>query len=339
MMRTMKSLLVSAVGAAVALTLGVGASLAGPVYDGKNVTLIVPNSPAGQMTQYAQMMAPYIAKHLGAKSVRVDNQPGGGGLKGTNVLANSDPDGLTIGFTNIPALVMAQLAGSPGVKFDVTKLTYLGRAAAEPRVVTVGGTSPIKNVDDIKKLGRPFVYASQGTDEDFYSMVILANEIGYPLKIVTGYEGNADTSLAVIKGEADGHMTAWTASKPAVEAGDKRVIMIVGTERISDLPDVPAAVELVTDEGSKATIAAVGNILAMSRGFFGPANMDPAATAEMRAAIEAALNDPDLLKEADTNRLPIVFASGEDLQQKVQGVVTSGEKLKAPLAAALESIK
>lgn len=326
-------------GLALALILGAPASLADPVYKGKTATLIVPNSPAGQMTEYAQTIAPYIAKHLGARTVRVDNQPGGGGLKGTNTLANSEPDGLTIGFTNIPALVMAQLAGSPGVRFDVTKLTYLGRAAAEPRVVTVGAKSPIRTVDDIKKLGRPFVYASQGTDEDFYSMAILANALGYPLKIVTGYEGNADTSLAVIKGEADGHMTAWTASKPAVESGEKRVLMVVGSERIPELPDVPAAIELVSDPKQKDALVAISNILQMSRGFFGPANMDPAATKEMRAAIEAALKDPELLAEANRKRLPIVYASGEDLQSKVQGVVTSGAELKAPLAAALQSIK
>jgi tripartite-type tricarboxylate transporter receptor subunit TctC len=330
---------VSAAGLALVLLAGAPASLADSMYKGKTVTLIVPNSPAGQMTEYAQTIAPYIAKHLGARTVRVDNQPGGGGLKGTNTLAASDPDGLTIGFTNIPSLVMAQLAGSPGVRFDATKLTYLGRAAAEPRVVAVGGKSPIKTVDDIKKLGRPFVYASQGTDEDFYSMVILANALGYPMKIVTGYEGNADTSLAVIKGEADGHMTSWTASKPAVEAGEKRIVLVIAPERVPDLPDVPNAAELVQDPKQKAALAAVTDIIGMSRGFFGPANMDPAATKEMRAAIEAALKDPELLAEATKKRLPIVFASGEDLQKKVQSVVTSGAELKAPLAAALQSIK
>jgi hypothetical protein len=29
-------------------------------FEGKTITLIVPNSPSGRMSQYAQMMAPYI---------------------------------------------------------------------------------------------------------------------------------------------------------------------------------------------------------------------------------------------------------------------------------------
>ena len=51
---------------------------------------------------------------------------------------------------------------------------------------------------------------------DAEGRLVLADALGYDLKIVTGYEGDADTSLAVIKGEADGHMTTWTQSAPAV---------------------------------------------------------------------------------------------------------------------------
>ena len=34
-------------------------------------------------------------------------------------------------------------------------------------------------------------------------MAILSDALGYDLKIVTGYEGQADTALAVIKGDGD----------------------------------------------------------------------------------------------------------------------------------------
>jgi tripartite-type tricarboxylate transporter receptor subunit TctC len=312
---------------------------AGPVYDGKDVTLIVPNSPAGLMTQYAQWLAPHIAEKLGARSVRVENMQGAGGLKGTNALWNSAPDGMTIAFTNIPALVMAQLADSPGVRFDATKFTYLGRAAADPRLIVVGGVSKIKTLDDIKNLGRPFIYASQGTDEDFYSMVVLADVFGYKLKIVTGYEGDADTALAVIKGDADGNMTGWTASKAAIASGDKRPILFVTAERQSEAPDVPCAAELLQDESKKPSLEAIATILSLSRGFFGPPDMDPAATEEMRAAIQAALTDPEVQKEAEGRGLPIVFAPGAEMQAGIAKIVAASEGLKPVLAQALASIQ
>ncbi len=108
-------------------------------YEGQVVTVIVPHGPSGPMNQYARMIAPYLAKHLKAKDVRIDNQPGAGTLKGTNLLWNADPDGLTIAFTSIATPILAMLADSPGVRFDAAKFVYLGRVSYEPRQLYVGG--------------------------------------------------------------------------------------------------------------------------------------------------------------------------------------------------------
>lgn len=332
-----RSLLLAA--AALALFAMPSPATAGPVYDGKTVTLIVPNSPSGPMSQYARMIAPHLAKHLGAKEVRVENQKGAGGLKGTNNLWNSAPDGMTIAFTNIPTLIIAQFAESPGVKFDASKFVYLGRVASEPRLMVVGSQSKIKTVEDIGKLGRPFVYPSQGTDEDFYTMVTLSDIFDYPLKIVTGYEGDADTALAVLKGDGDGRMTGWQASKAAVGAGDVRIVLILSTKPRPELPKAQYAIDLVKDPKKKDTLEAITTILEMSRSFFGPPNMDAAATKEMRAAITATLNDPELMKEAKAQNRDLDPAPGEDVQAKVARVMPFGKDLTPIFKKALKSIQ
>jgi tripartite-type tricarboxylate transporter receptor subunit TctC len=335
----MRTSLLAAACAAAFLAASGGAALAGPVYDGETVILIVPNSPAGLMSQYARTIAPHLAKHLGAAEVRVENHQGAGGLKGANLLWSAAPDGLTIAFTNVPSLIMAQLAGSPGVQFDAAKFTYLGRAAAEPRVLTVGAVSQIGSLADIKALGRPFSYASQGTDEDFYSTAVLADSLGFPLKIVTGYEGNADTALAVIKGDVDGQTTGWIASRGAVEAGEKRVLIFFGEERLAELPDVPAAMELVEDPERKRVLGAAIDILEISRGFFGPPDMDAAATEEMRAAVGATLTDAAFVAEAKKAGLEISYEPGATQQEAVARALAAGEALGAVMKAAVESIR
>jgi tripartite-type tricarboxylate transporter receptor subunit TctC len=324
---------------AAATVFGIGKAEAGPVYDGQTVILIVPNSPAGMMTQYARTIAPFLAKHLGASEVRVENHQGAGSLKGTNLLWHSDPDGMTIAFTNIPTLIMAQLAESPGVQFDAAKFTYLGRVVDDPRVVVVGKQAGFKDVAGLKALGRPFVYPSQGTDEDFYSMAVLADSLGAPIKVVTGFEGNADTALAVIKGDADVHMTSWSSSRGPIESGDMSPLLVVSSKRMAEAPDVPTAVELVTDGSKRDAIVAIAKILDMSRGFFGPPNMDGAATAEMRAAIEAALKDPELLAITEKSKMPINYAPGTEQQETVASLTATSASLTPILKAALESIK
>ena len=226
---------------------------------GNVITILSPNSAGGMMTRYARMIAPYIAKHSGARDVRVRIMTGGGGIRGTNFLWFSEPDGRTIAFTSVTSLILAQLSGSEAVQFDTTQLVYLGRAATEPRVLTVGATSGIMNIEDARTLNRQFIFPSQGTDEDFYSMAVLANVLNFDMKVVSGYNGNADTALAVIKGDGDGHITGWLASQALIESGDERPILTLSQDRYAPYPHVPTALELVEGR-SREAVQAIVNI-------------------------------------------------------------------------------
>jgi len=321
-----------------AAALGVADGAAAATVRGERITLIIPNSAGGLMARYARMIAPYIAKHAGADQVRVRIMTGGGNIRGTNYLWFAEPDGTTIGFTSIPSLILAQLSGSEAVQFDTTQLVYLGRAATEPRVLVVGTHSGIESAADLKSRARPFVYPSQGTDEDFYSMVVIAHALGFDLKFIMGYDGNADTALAVIRGDGDGQITAWRASLGVIQAGDERPILTLGTERYAPFPNVPTATEAALPE-SKNAVQAIANMLDMHRGFFGPPNLDPEATAELRAAISAAFGDPELIAESERQRLPLIPSDGATEQSKIQQITEASAIIVPILRAALEEIR
>ncbi len=307
-------------------------------YDGKVITLILPNSPGGRMTRYARLYAPYIAKYSGAKEVRVVNKKGGGGVKGTNYLWVQKPDGMTIAFTSVPTLILAQLSGSKAVQFDATKFVYLGRAATEPRVMVVGGNNKIRTIQDVIGLDREFINPSQGTDEDFYTLAVLADALKFKLKIVTGYEGQADTGIAIIKGDGDGLLTSWAYTIPLIENGDMHPILTIWSERHPDYPDVPSALEIVKGEG-KESVQAIVNMLAMHRGFFGPPNMDPKATAALRSAISKAAADPELQAAGKMQGLILLPSDGETEQARIVQITKASQGLVPVLKAALQSIK
>lgn len=315
-----------------------GSSSADNYYEGKTITLIVPNTPGKGMDTYARMIVPYLKKYSKAADVKVENITGAGGTKGVNTLWNSKADGLTIAFTSVPTLILANLAKSEGVQFDATKLTYLARASTEPRVLAVGGKSSIKGIDDIKKLGRPFKFPTQGADEDFFTMAVLADSLNFEMQAITGYEGNADTALAVIKGDGDGHITALSDAEPQIKAGDKRPILMISTDRAKDYPDVPTATEVTTGEGKKS-VDAIVQMIALHRSFFGPPNMDPAATTALRKALEQALADPELQKKAADSGLPIAFMAGDEEQKTVQSIADSSKSIEPVLSEALGKIK
>jgi len=314
------------------------AAQASDFYKDKVINLIIAGSPSGGHTRYARLIAPYIEKHSGAKEVRISNMPGGGGLKAANHMWRVKPDGMTVAFGNASTLIMAPIAGSAGAKFDATQFMFLGRATSEPRLLMVGGKSEIKSIQDVQKLKRPFVYPSQGTDEDFYTMAVLADALNFQLKAVTGYEGNADTALAVIKGDGDGHITGLSESLAAMKSGDKRPILVVTAARIPEYPDVPTAIE-VASSAKKGSLRAISNILETHRSYYMPPKSDPQAVAAFRAVVAEALKDPALLAETKKGNRPVSFMHGDEQQAAIEEIARESTSLAPIFKAAVKSIQ
>lgn len=313
-------------------------SQASDFYKDKVLNIIVAGGAAGGHTRYARLIGPYLQKHTGAREVRITNMPGGGGLKAANHVWRLKPDGMNIFFGNVATLILAPLAGSPGAQFEPGKFTFLGRATSEPRLLTVGGKSAIKTFADVKKLGRPFVYPSQGTDEDFYTMAVLAHALGFKMKAVTGYEGNADTALAVIKGDGDGHITGWSESQGAIKAGDKRVILLIASARHPDYPDVPTAEEAAAPD-QKALIRAIVDINETHRSYIAPPGTDPQAASAFRAALKAVMEDPAFIEETKKGNRPVSYMDGAQQQKIVAEISKAGANLTPILKAAVKEIQ
>lgn len=317
---------------------GRGYAQANDFYRDKIVNINVAGGASGGHTRYARLIQPYLQKHLGAREVRITNMPGGGGLKAANYIWRVKPDGLQIFFGNASTLILAQLAGSPGATFDPTKFVFLGRATSEPRVLAVGGKSAIKSIQDVQKLKRPFVYPSQGTDEDFYTMAVLGDALGFKVKAVTGYEGNADTALAVIKGDGDGHITGWSESQGPIRSGDKHPILMVTSQKSPEYPTIPVVTEIASAP-KRATVRAMAAILETHRSYIGPPGMDPQAVAAFRAAVTAALKDPALLAESKKGERPVAPMEGVRQQKVIEEITKASAGLAPILKAAVKDIQ
>lgn len=307
-------------------------------YKGKLVIVNIAGSPAGGHTRYARMLAPYLEKHLGARELRLVNMPGGGGLKAANYIWRLKPGANEIYFGNVSTLLLANLAGSPGATFDPTKFMFLGRATSEPRVLTVGAKSTIRSVKDIQALKRQFVFPSQGTDEDFYTMAVLADALGFRLKAVTGYEGNADTSLAVIKGDGDGHITGWSESLGAIRSGDKFPVMMVTSQPSPDYPNIPIVTN-IAPPAKRSVVQAMATILETHRSYIGPPNMEPAAVAAFRAAVNATMKDPALHAESTKGERLLSPMDGAVQQKAMAEMARTSAALSPILKAAVKDIQ
>src|SRR3954471_547589 len=113
-------------------------------FKGKTVTYIVATAPGGGYDLYGRLVAEYMQKYLPGSTFIVKNVPGAGNLIGTNLLYASKADGLTIGTFNT-GLIYAQMVGREGIRFDLTKLSWIGKSSSDPRVITINAKSPIKS--------------------------------------------------------------------------------------------------------------------------------------------------------------------------------------------------
>src|SRR5574340_986563 len=117
-------------------------------YKGKVVNYIVATKPGGGYDTYGRLIGKYMQKYLPGATVVVKNVPGAGHIIGANETYLAKPDGLTIGTFNT-GLIYSQIIGQPGIKFDLVKFSWIGKANTETRVFIVGNLTPFKTFQDV----------------------------------------------------------------------------------------------------------------------------------------------------------------------------------------------
>src|SRR5680860_899054 len=121
-----------------------------PWYEGETITLVVTTKPGGGYDTYGRMVAKYMEEYLPGSTIIVKNVPGAGHIIGVNEIYASEPDGLTFGIFN-SAMPLAQLTNQEGVKFDLSKMSWLGGAATTRYSWIMGKNSPYQSVEDVQK--------------------------------------------------------------------------------------------------------------------------------------------------------------------------------------------
>src|SRR5688572_24142943 len=136
-------------------------------FKGKTVTYIVATGAGGGYDTYGRLIARFMGKYLPGSRILVRNVPGAGHIIGANTIYTARPDGLTFGMFNT-GLIYNQLMGLPGIKFDLTKFSWIGKASDEIRVMVVSTKSGYKSIDDVMKVRTPIKFAAAGVGSAAY---------------------------------------------------------------------------------------------------------------------------------------------------------------------------
>jgi len=290
-------------------------------YQGKQITVVVGFTTGGTYDAGARLFARHLGRHLaGNPTIVVRNMPGSGSLVAALHLANAAPrDGTTLGVIGGGTVFEAML-GNPQAKFDGRQFNWIGGRARDNFLCAVWHTVPVWTIEDVKR--RETVVGSTGPGSRTLSYPKALNElIGTKFKVVTGYPGGNEITLALERGEIEGYC-GWAVGSIMTRAPQwLRDNTIRGLAQFTlsqpDLPNVPLASELPPTRIGRQAIELLSADSVLAWPLIAPPGVPAERVGELRTAFDAMMKDPELLAEAGRQGLDIDPVTGDEMQAVV----------------------
>ena len=289
-------------------------------YRGKQITLLVGSGAGGGYDAYARVFARYFPRHIpGAPAIVVKNVPAAGGMAAANMLyTNSDHEGLTIA-AHTNGIAMDPLFGNKAAQFDARRFGWLGSIGKLQNICMTWHTNKVTTIDEARR--TDVTVAGAGATSNTVIVPKMLNAlIGTKFKVIAGYEPGQGDAIAVEAGEVDGVCgLAWSTIKASrsgwLEAGKMHVLVQMALEKLPELPNTPAVLDLVTDPAARQVLELILIRQEMGRPYALPPDVPADRVRALRRAFDATMKDADFLAEATRAKMDIDPLSGERIEQ------------------------
>ena len=300
--------------------LGVAVAGAGPARavdfsDGKTITIVVGFTPGGGYDQLARFAARHLPRFLaGRPTIVVQNLPGAGSLVATTQLYNNAPrNGTTLGVIG-GGTVIEPMLGNVQARYDPREFGWIGGRSGDHFMCTLWRDAPVSTIDEAKR--REVVVGSTGTGSRTMTFPNALNDlVGTKFRIVQGYPGGNEISMAMEKREVDG-FCGWAISAirqraPHGLAENKlQFLTHFALEKHPDCPDVPLAMDLPPTELGKRAIEFLTADAVLAWPMMTPPGVPPERIEELRRGFDAMMADPQARAEAAKENMEIAPVSG-----------------------------
>ena len=253
------------------------------------VKFILPVSAGSGVDGIVRAASSQLGKALGMTAV-VENQPGAGGIVGTQNLIKAAPDGNTLSFVSNNHVIYPSV--TKNLSFDpIADITPIAVVAYTPLVLIVNAKLPAKDLREfvalLKSAPGKYNYASSGNGTILHLAPELFKDVTGTFSTHIPYRGFAPMLQDIVSGQVDWGVSALPAALAQIKAGTVRGLCIPMAQRSPAAPDIPTSLEAgVPADQIDAWIAAVG-----------PKGLPAAQVQKINAAIKTAFDAPEV-KEA-----------------------------------------
>lgn len=314
-------------------------------YKSNDIILYVGSNPGGGYDTYARLFGRHFGNHIpGQPRVGIRNMPGAGSLTMTNHVANLAPkDGSALGAPQntvpLERLLHILSPGGANAQFDARALNWIGSPSQDVFLLIAWHTAKAQTFEDLKTMEMTVGSSGHNTDHSITAR-LLNNIFGTRLNIVTGYGSAGEILMALERGEVEGNsgraysslMSVWG---DRVREGQVRILLQMGIAPHPDLPNVPFALDIAPSDGDRQILELMFSKYQMSRPFFAPEGVPQERVAALRAAFNDTMKDPAFLKDAETQRVDIDPATGEEVQALIDRLYQTPEDVLVKARAIL----
>ncbi|WP_427030095.1 Bug family tripartite tricarboxylate transporter substrate binding protein [Halomonas sp. H2] len=273
-------------------------------YPNKPIQMIVSYGAGGSTDTMARIFAKHAEEALGERIVVV-NRPGAGGELGWVHLANSDPDGYTIGLINSPVIEVYPITRADTVGYSLDDIQPLANIVTDPGVLAVADDSPYKNLDDLVSAsqtepGTVTVSHEGAGGDDHLAALDFATAADIDLNFVS-FSGNAEATAALLGGHIDAFEGNMSEAAAQINEGKLRGLAVWSDKRMDAIPNVPTGQEQGYDV-----------ITAASRGLAVPAGVPDEIYEKLIEVSQKVMESPEFKAELAKLNMPLNPLYGQE---------------------------
>jgi len=205
------------------------------------VSIIVAWAAGGTNDIAARVLAPFLEKELGT-SVQVVNKAGAGGQVGFTEIAQSKPDGLTLGLMVLPPAINVYMNPEVKPQFNRDSFIPISAFALEPMIVGVRSDSPYKTGKDLIEAAKAnpekIRFASTGISATTHMQVLALQKAAGVRFARVQFDGDSQAVTALLGGHVDVASVSPAGMLSQYKAGSIRVLGYCSKDQLKFYPDV-----------------------------------------------------------------------------------------------------
>lgn len=251
----------------------------------KQIQIVVPYAPGGASDTVARIYGKELENQLG-KPVVIVNRTGASGAVGLESVKNSKPDGYTMAYMPVESTMISAL-GLSDISSD--DFTFVCRTMTIPAAITVHKDAAWNTLDDFLKYAKEnpgkITVGNSGTGS-IWNVAAASLEKAADVKFNhVPFDGAAPAVAALLGKNIDAVAVSPSEVKNNVDAGQFKVLAVIGDQHSSVVPDVKTTKELGYD------------VTAMGWGGFAVPKGTPADVVQILSDASVKVNASESLKK------------------------------------------